>query len=94
MKAETIQGRELVDAVHKATQKLQDTVDSICGACEYSCCETGTMVGSHGLRRLSKGLRLDPQLSDRLRQGLRQLRVLIPTPCSKRILQPVYVMFR
>lgn len=67
-----MQGRELAEAVRRAAHKLQDIVQRICGACEYSCCESGTMVGSQGLRRLSKGIHLDPQLAGRLHRGLQQ----------------------
>ena len=71
-KAMTMQGRELADAVRDAAHKLEDTIQRVCGACEYTCCDSGTMVGSHGLRRITKGLRLNQQLAGRLRRGLQQ----------------------
>ena len=67
-----MQGRELADAVRDAAHKLEDTIQRVCGACEYTCCDSGTMVGSHGLRRITKGLRLNQQLAGRLRRGLQQ----------------------
>ncbi len=63
-------GHELVEAVLAANQKLDAIVERVCGACEYSCCHTGTMVGSHGVRRLYKGMRLDREVAGRVRDGL------------------------
>ncbi len=65
-------GRELVEAALAASRKLDAIVERVCGACEYSCCHSGTMVGSHGVRRLYKGMRLDPEVARRVREGLDQ----------------------
>lgn len=65
-------GQELKENVRQARERLQQIIDGVCGACEYSCCHQGTMVGSHGVTRLLKGMRLEPELNDRVREGLRE----------------------
>ena len=56
----------------QAREKLDAIVQRVCGACERNCCHQGTMMGSQDLRRLVRGLRIDPNLAPRLREGLRQ----------------------
>ncbi len=63
--------RQFVHAVSAARHKLDTIIERVCGACGYSCCHTGTMVGSHGVRRLYKGMRLDAGLASRVREGLK-----------------------
>jgi len=65
-------GNELAEAVVSADRRLRGIVARVCGACGYSCCHTGTMVGSHGVRRLYKGTLLEAELAERVRQGLRE----------------------
>ena len=60
--------RERVAAAH---EKLARLTHEVCGACRQNCCHQGTMMGSQGLRRLHKGLLMDPEFGGRLRQGLR-----------------------
>ena len=62
--------RQFVDSVSAARHKLDAIIERVCGACDYSCCHTGTMVGSHGVCRLYKGMRLDAGLDARVRAGL------------------------
>lgn len=61
--------RERVQAAH---DKLDRLVQNVCGACRQNCCHQGTMMGSQGLRRLHKGLLVDPEFGGRLRRGLRE----------------------
>lgn len=49
---------------------LEALVRDVCGACQESCCHQGTMMGAQGLRRLARGLVLEPDLAARLREGL------------------------
>lgn len=53
-----------------ARDRLAAVVREICGACQDSCCHQGTMMGMQGLRRLARGIILEPGLSTRLRDGL------------------------
>ncbi len=62
----------LREKIQQAQEKLQRITRQVCGACMQNCCHQGTMMGSHGLRRLHKGLLMDPSLGARLRAGLRQ----------------------
>lgn len=59
--------RERIAAAH---DKLARLTEEVCGACRQNCCHQGTMMGSQGLRRLYKGLLMDPEFGKRLRQGL------------------------
>ncbi len=63
--------RQFVDSVSAARHKLEAIIERVCGACGYSCCHTGTMVGSHGVWRLYKGMTLDAALGSRVRAGLK-----------------------
>lgn len=60
--------RERVAVAHG---KLARLTREVCGACRQNCCHQGTMMGSQGLRRLYKGVLLDPAFAGRLREGLR-----------------------
>ncbi len=60
------------DQVRQANGTLDAVIDRVCGACENSCCHQGTMMGSQDLRRLYKGLRLEPGREQILRSGLRK----------------------
>ncbi|NPV48423.1 MAG: hypothetical protein HPY69_15905 [Armatimonadetes bacterium] len=53
-----------------ARDRLDAVIREICGACHDSCCHQGTMMGVQGLRRLARGLTLEPDLATRLREGL------------------------
>jgi hypothetical protein len=53
-----------------ASARLDDLVRDVCGKCQESCCHQGTMMGMQGLRRLARGLILEPDLATRLRAGL------------------------
>jgi len=59
--------RERIEAAHV---KLERLTQEVCGACTQNCCHQGTMMGSQGLRRLYKGILMDPQFGERLRRGL------------------------
>ncbi len=62
----------VADKIRQARAKLDEIVQRVCGSCERNCCHQGTMMGSQDLRRLVRGLRLDPDLAPRLREGLRE----------------------
>lgn len=62
---------DLRERVQLAHEKLARLTQEICGACRQNCCHQGTMMGSQGLRRLYKGLLMDPEFGGRLRRGLR-----------------------
>ncbi len=64
-------GEELKQAVREANEHLQSIINRVCGACDYSCCHQGTMVGSHGVTRLLKGMRLHEDLDEQVREGLK-----------------------
>ncbi|MFQ6098233.1 MAG: hypothetical protein ACE5O2_10965 [Armatimonadota bacterium] len=53
-----------------AREKLERLIDGICGSCEKSCCHQGTMMGSHDLRRLRKGLLASPDFARRFFHSL------------------------
>jgi len=61
----------LRERVQAARDKLARLTHEVCGACRQNCCHQGTMMGSQGLRRLYKGLLMDPEFGGRLRHGLR-----------------------
>ncbi len=63
---------ELVAKVAEARARREEVIARVCGACGNKCCHEMTMMGSQDLRRLLKGMRLDPDLDRRLRAGLRQ----------------------
>jgi hypothetical protein len=56
--------------IEQAHEKLARLTQEVCGACRQNCCHQGTMMGSQGLRRLYKGVLMDPELGVRLRRGL------------------------
>ena len=60
----------LAGSVNQRRQQLLEVVDRVCGDCGKTCCHQGTMMGSADLRRLYKGLMLDPRLRARLETGL------------------------
>lgn len=62
---------DLAQKVLAAREKLADLTQEVCARCPQNCCHQGTMMGSHGLRRLYKGLLLDPEFGVRLRQSLK-----------------------
>lgn len=70
-------------AVKTARETLKAIIDRVCGACGNKCCHQGTMMGSHDLRRLQKGLVLEEWREQILRSGLRsrsaELRVDLQT---------------
>lgn len=61
---------DLRDRIEAAHRKLEGLTREVCGACTQNCCHQGTMMGSQGLRRLYKGILLDPEFGERLRHGL------------------------
>jgi hypothetical protein len=61
---------DLRSRIIAANARLEQLVQEVCGACQHSCCHQGTMMGSEGLRRLEKGLLLEPDLTKRLLAGL------------------------
>lgn len=61
----------LRERIQAARDKLERLTREVCGECRQNCCHQGTMMGSQGLRRLYKGLLMDPAFGWRLRQGLR-----------------------
>ena len=62
---------DLRERIEQAQEKLARITQEVCGACQQNCCHQGTMMGSQGLRRLYKGVLMDPAFGGRLRQGLR-----------------------
>jgi hypothetical protein len=62
----------LAGSVRQFSQQLLDVVERVCGACGKTCCHQGTMMGSADLRRLYKGMWLDPLLRADLEAGLYQ----------------------
>ncbi|MBC7287746.1 MAG: hypothetical protein H5T86_06820 [Armatimonadetes bacterium] len=64
--------KKLEQAIAEARAKLEGVIQRVCGACERSCCHQGTMMGSQDLRRLIRGLQIEPALAARLREGLRE----------------------
>ena len=63
---------ELVALVKTARETLEAVIDRVCGVCGNKCCHQGTMMGSHDLRRLHKGLLLEEGREQILRTGLRR----------------------
>jgi hypothetical protein len=63
---------DLRDRVVAANTRLASVVEAVCGECQQSCCHQGTMMGLQGLRRLARGVALDPGLGRRLRDGFRE----------------------
>ncbi len=63
---------DLVQRARDNNARLNSIIDRVCGACDRSCCHQGTMMGSQDLRRLYKGLRLEPGREQVLREGLRK----------------------
>ena len=61
---------DLRERVLRAREKLAELTAQVCGSCQQNCCHQGTMMGTQGLRRLYKGLLLDPEFASRLREGL------------------------
>ena len=55
-----------------ARQVLERVVSRVCAACQRNCCHQGTMMGVQDLRRVVRGLQVDPELAARLRTGLRE----------------------
>ncbi len=66
-----LRGAELAERVRAATAKFETIRERVCGACEYSCCHSGTMVGRHGVRRVVTGIALDTQFEGRIREAMR-----------------------
>lgn len=62
----------LRERVVTARRQLAELTLEVCAGCAQNCCHQGTMMGTQGLRRLHKGLLLDPSFAPRLRQGLHQ----------------------
>jgi hypothetical protein len=63
---------DLLAKAEEAQRLLQSIGQRVCGSCPRNCCHEGTMMGSQDLRRLVRGLRLEPDLAERLRAGLRE----------------------
>ena len=61
---------DLASRITAARARLNELVTEVCGACQHNCCHQGTMMGTEGVRRLHKGLLLEPELSVRLIAGL------------------------
>ncbi|MCE5239572.1 hypothetical protein LLH23_13940 [bacterium] len=61
----------LRERIAAARSTLARLTHEVCGACRQNCCHQGTMMGSQGLRRVYKGLLMDPDFGGRLREGLR-----------------------
>ncbi len=61
----------LASSVRQAAAQLEDIIERVCGACGNTCCHQGTMMGSADLRRLYKGILLEPEVGTRLQNGLR-----------------------
>ncbi len=62
----------LAASVKTARETLEAIIDRVCGACGNKCCHQGTMMGSHDLRRLQKGLLIEEGREQILRDGLRR----------------------
>lgn len=63
-------GEELVCGIREARERRRRVIDSVCGACENKCCRQMTMMGSQDLRRLLRGMLLDPEFERSVRAGL------------------------
>ena len=75
--------QELAARTRQAIAQTQALVDGVCGACENSCCHQGTMMGSHDVLRLLKGMLLEEGREQAVREGLglraRELRADLAT---------------
>ena len=63
-------GHELVAKVREARERRDAIIARVCGACENKCCQQMTMMGTQDLRRLIRGMLLDPQFEREVREGL------------------------
>lgn len=61
----------LHSSVKQDAARLEAIIQRVCGACGNACCHQGTMMGSADLRRLYKGILLEPEVGARLQDGLR-----------------------
>jgi hypothetical protein len=61
----------LLERSQAARQTLEAVISRVCGACVRNCCHQGTMMGSQDVRRLVKGVRIEPGRGQALRAGLR-----------------------
>lgn len=66
-------GEELVRSIREAGGRRRRVIDSVCGACENKCCQQMTMMGGQDLRRLLRGMLLDPEFERCVRAGLRRV---------------------
>ena len=66
-------GEELVSGIREARERQRRVIDSVCGACDNKCCRQMTMMGSQDLRRLLRGMLLDPEFERSVRAGLRRV---------------------
>lgn len=66
----TMTGHELVAKVREARERRDAIIARVCGACENKCCQQMTMMGTQDLRRLIRGMLLDPQFEREVREGL------------------------
>lgn len=62
----------LVASVKEAGERLAQIIERVCGSCGNACCHQGTMMGSADLRRLYKGMLLEPELAATVEGGLRR----------------------
>ncbi len=62
----------LTETVRESAEKLDRTIDRVCGACGNSCCHQGTMMGSQDLLRLHKGIILEEGRELIVREGLKR----------------------
>lgn len=60
----------MAKSAREAAARLEAVIRRVCGACGNACCHQGTMMGSADVRRLYKGLLLEPALAARVEQGL------------------------
>lgn len=68
-----VTGDELVRRIREASERRQQVIDAVCGACENKCCEQMTMMGTQDLRRLLRGMLLDAEFESFVRAGLRRV---------------------
>jgi hypothetical protein len=54
-----------------AREALDGVIREVCGSCVRNCCHQGTMMGSQDVRRLVKGVRIEPGRAETVRAGLR-----------------------
>ncbi|MCE5218893.1 hypothetical protein LLH03_17905 [bacterium] len=62
----------LAGRTREAIAAAQVVVQEVCGSCGNSCCHQGTMMGTHDLRRLVKGMVIEPGREATLREGLQE----------------------